>query len=282
MHHLEKAEARAVFEQVRADTASLTVGNKDLEDAVSVISGYTPSVNFEMDDILMDHPAYQAAYGKRRRAPLRPRSSQDQLRKKQSPSPTRAEARVLDKPHHVPPNDTIDTMSVPAGDVPSKSQTEEPLVSPGNKPQAEESSNTISPSDTYSHFSPSLAPAPLAISKTTQGRTIQEEGDASLVSAVESFKDQIHSAFDDRPQGQQQDHDIHLHGPQSDGDSFDQDEMISLLPVASHFDISRKPKDRNRHSHRPSISSRDNDKRKIRADDSKSASSFKSGRPSLS
>ncbi|KAL8883799.1 MAG: hypothetical protein Q9215_008010 [Flavoplaca cf. flavocitrina] len=283
MHHLEKAEARAVFEQVRADTASLTVGNKDLEDAVSVISGYTPSVNFEMDDILMDHPAYQAAYGKRRRAPLRPRSSQDQLRKKQSPSPTRAEARVLDKPHHVPPNDTIDTMSVPAGDVPSKSQTEEPLVSPGNKPQAEESSNTISPSDTYSHFSPSLAPAPLAISKTTQGRTIQEEGDASLVSAVESFKDQIHSAFDDRPQGQQQqDHDIQLHGPQSDGDSFDRDEMISLLPVASHFDISRKPKDRNRHSHRPSISSRDNDKRTIRADDSKSASSFKSGRPSLS
>ena len=65
MHHLEKAEARAVFEQVRADTASLTVGNKDLEDAVSVMSGYTPSVNFEMDDILMDHPAYQAAYGKR-------------------------------------------------------------------------------------------------------------------------------------------------------------------------------------------------------------------------
>lgn len=65
MHHLEKAEARAVFEQVRADTASLTVGNKDLEDAVSVMSGYTPSVNFEVDDILMAHPAYQAAYGNR-------------------------------------------------------------------------------------------------------------------------------------------------------------------------------------------------------------------------
>lgn len=63
MHHLEKSEARAVFEQVRADTASLTVGNKDLEDAVSVMSGYTPSVNFEIDNILMAHPAYQAAYG---------------------------------------------------------------------------------------------------------------------------------------------------------------------------------------------------------------------------
>lgn len=63
MHHLERSEARAVFEQVRADTASLTVGNKDLEDAVSIMSGYTPSVNFEMDDILMAHPAYQAAYG---------------------------------------------------------------------------------------------------------------------------------------------------------------------------------------------------------------------------
>lgn len=173
-------------------------------------------------------------------------------------------------------------MSAPAGHAPSKSLTEEQLVSPGNKPQVEESSNTISPSDTYSHFLPSLAPAPLAILKTTQGRTIQEEGDASLVSAVESFKDQIHSAFDDSPQGQEQDPDTQLHAPQSDGDSFDQDEMISLLPVASHFDISRKPKDRNRHSHQQSISSRDNDKRTIRADDAKSASSFKSGRPPLS
>lgn len=62
MHHLERAEARAVFEQVRADTASLTVGNKDLEDAASVIS-YDPSVNFEMDEILLRHPAYIAAYG---------------------------------------------------------------------------------------------------------------------------------------------------------------------------------------------------------------------------
>lgn len=58
--------------------------------------------------------------------------------------------------------------------------------------------------------------------------------------------------------------------------------MISLLPVASHFDISRKPKDRNRHSHRQSINPRDNDKCKIKADDSKSASSFNPGRPSLS
>ena len=64
MNHLERSEARAVFEQVRADTASLTVGNKDLEDdAVSIMSAYTPSVKFEMDDELMRHPAYQAAYG---------------------------------------------------------------------------------------------------------------------------------------------------------------------------------------------------------------------------
>ncbi len=62
MHHLEKSDTRAVFEQVRADTASLTVGNKDLEDAASVYS-YAPSVNFEMDEILMRHPAYKAAYG---------------------------------------------------------------------------------------------------------------------------------------------------------------------------------------------------------------------------
>lgn len=62
MQRLERAEARSVFEQVRADTASLTIGNKDLEDAASVLS-FDPSVNFEMDEILLKHPAYIAAYG---------------------------------------------------------------------------------------------------------------------------------------------------------------------------------------------------------------------------
>ena len=51
MHHLQRSEAQAVFEQV--------VGNKDL--AGSIISGYTPSINFAIDDVLMAHRAYQAA-----------------------------------------------------------------------------------------------------------------------------------------------------------------------------------------------------------------------------
>lgn len=66
MQRLERAEARSVFEQVRADTASLTVGNKDLEDTASILS-LDPSVNFEMDHILLEHPAYIAAYGHVRR-----------------------------------------------------------------------------------------------------------------------------------------------------------------------------------------------------------------------
>lgn len=69
MQRLERAEARSVFEQVRADTASLTIGNKDLEDAASVLS-FDPSVNFEMDEILLKHPAYIAAYGNVSRANL--------------------------------------------------------------------------------------------------------------------------------------------------------------------------------------------------------------------
>ncbi|KAI4252834.1 MAG: hypothetical protein L6R42_007816, partial [Xanthoria sp. 1 TBL-2021] len=281
MHHLEKSEARAVFEQVRADTASLTVGNKDLEDAVSVMSGYTPSVNFEIDNILMAHPAYQAAYGNRR-PPLPPRPSQDQVANNQSTGPTKAEAKVLDKPRDFAPDYTLDPLLDPANRALSKPQFEEPLVPQEGRPQAEESTNTSSPSDTYSHFLPSLAPAPLAISKNSQGRTNQDEGDASLASAVESFKDQIKSAFDDKPHVKKQDHDVQVHAPQGDGDSSDLDEMISLLPVASHFDISRKPKDQNRPPRRQPVSSRENDKRTIKAEDSNSVSSNKSERPSPS
>ncbi|KAL8645834.1 MAG: hypothetical protein Q9226_007118, partial [Calogaya cf. arnoldii] len=276
MHHLERSEARAVFEQVRADTASLTVGNKDLEDAVSL---YTPSVNFEMDDILMAHPAYQAAYGDGRPPlPARPSGGQSA---NPSTGPTKAEAKVLDNPRESAADYTIDSRADPAHGALSKPQTEEPSTSQEGRPRAEESTNTISPSDTYPHFSPSLAPAPLAISKNIQGRTNQDEGDTSLTSAVESFKDQIQSAFDDKPHAEKQDPDIQVRAPHSDGDSFDLDEMISLLPVASHFDISRKPRDQHRAPHRQSVSSTENkDTRTIKPEDLNSISSVKSGRPS--
>ena len=53
---LEQSESRTIIEQVRAETATLS-------DAVSV-SSFHPSVTFEMDSILMQHPAYKQAYGK--------------------------------------------------------------------------------------------------------------------------------------------------------------------------------------------------------------------------
>ncbi|KAL8994963.1 MAG: hypothetical protein Q9169_005204 [Polycauliona sp. 2 TL-2023] len=284
MHHLERSEARAVFEQVRADTASLTVGNKDLEDAVSIMSGYTPSVSFDVDDILMAHPAYKAAYGNRR-PPLPTRQSRDQVTSR-SASPSKAEVKVLDKPRDSTADYTVDPMPDRADRALSELLRKEGNVAEGNvaegkKRHVEESTNTISPSDTYSHFSPSLAPAPLAVSKSSQNQATskQEQGDVSLASAVESFKDQIQSAFSDEPLTTREDAVSLLPASKSNRDSFDLDEMISLLPVASHFDISRKPKDQDRPLPRQPVVSEENDRRRLQVDDSKSVSSVKSGQP---
>ncbi|KAL8964602.1 MAG: hypothetical protein Q9183_004343, partial [Haloplaca sp. 2 TL-2023] len=63
MNRLERAEARTVFEQVRMDTETLTIGNKGLEDDAASILSFDPSVRFDVDDILMQHPMYKATYG---------------------------------------------------------------------------------------------------------------------------------------------------------------------------------------------------------------------------
>ncbi|KAL8800936.1 MAG: hypothetical protein Q9182_004818 [Xanthomendoza sp. 2 TL-2023] len=260
MHHLEKAEARAVFEQVRADTASLTVGNKDLEDAASVLS-YDPSVNFEMDEILMRHPAYIAAYGIRHH-PLHTPPSRDPVANT-PPSPTKAEVKVLQRPY-----DRLAEV-LPDQQIPSepKSHAEQARPSPEEGSRTEESTTTISPSDTYSHFSPSLAPAPLAITKNPRDSDAHGEIDISLSSAVEAFKGQLSSAFDEPCSAEEQHSKIQVPAPHTDRDSSDLDEMISLLPVASHFDISRKPKDRNKPPRRLSIDSRENDGQTARPED---------------
>ncbi len=213
-----------------------------------------------------------------RRPPLPSRPSQHQVARDQSTSPTKAKVKVLDKPSDVSPGYPSDPFLDPANRAPSEPEIEQPTVSQ-EKPRTEDSTKTISPSDTYSHFSPSLAPAPLAISKNGQDRTNGVGGDASLVSAVETFKDQIQSVFNDKPHANMQDLDIQVHAPPSDGGSFDLDEMISLLPLASHFDISRKSRNQNRPPHGQSPSSGENDKRTFKAADSESVSSITAGRP---
>ncbi|KAL8726441.1 MAG: hypothetical protein Q9166_006719 [cf. Caloplaca sp. 2 TL-2023] len=276
IHHLEKAEAREVFEQVRADTASLTVGNKDLEDAASVLS-YDPSVIFEMDEILMRHPAYQAAYGKLRRPPLQARPSQDQIAKEPS-SPIQANAKLLDKPIGSPAGTTL---SSPPNQRDIKASQSE--VAHGKKPEGrqhtDESLNTISPSDAYSTFSTSLAPAPLAIAKNAPRSEGRRAADTSHSSAAEDFKGQHQSAFNEPATAETTKPDVQLHAPQSNRESSDL-EMISLLPLASHFDISRKPKDGDKPTHRLPVCSRNNDRRMIRQKDSRSGLSVHSGHPS--
>ena len=59
---LQRAESRRIMEHVYAETASLRTDNKDFEDSASVLS-LDPSVNFDVDSILMKSPAYQRVYG---------------------------------------------------------------------------------------------------------------------------------------------------------------------------------------------------------------------------
>lgn len=56
---LEQEESRTVMDQLRVETASLNVDS----DALSIFS-LDPSINLEVDSILMKHPAYINAYGK--------------------------------------------------------------------------------------------------------------------------------------------------------------------------------------------------------------------------
>ncbi|KAL8723779.1 MAG: hypothetical protein Q9181_007209 [Wetmoreana brouardii] len=269
MQRLERAEARSVFEQVRADTASLTIGNRDLEDAASVLS-YDPSVNFEVDDILLKHPAYIAAYGTRR--PPLPRRPSRRRRSSIASNPPKAEAKVADQPDDGP------TMPAKAGSNTTEDRTE-PMPS-----------NTLvqSPRDRQdvqrelgkpeigldTRLPVDVTASRLDIAPNVQKSDDLLEKDSSLSSAVEIFKDQLQTAFEEPvAQLEQQPPGVQVHSPHSDGEGSDIDEMITLLPLASHFNISRKPDDRNKPPHRLSIGSRNREVRTITPEDSHSVSS---------
>ncbi|MCJ1477108.1 Ankyrin-2 [Lambiella insularis] len=58
---LDQQETRSVFQQVQDSTASLQLEERDLQDAASILSE-NPSVNLDVDVILMNHPLYQRVY----------------------------------------------------------------------------------------------------------------------------------------------------------------------------------------------------------------------------
>lgn len=123
--------------------------------------------------------------------------------------------------------------------------------------------------------------------------------DPCFTSAVETFKGELSTAFDDVPKLENQGHaaqpfksqidgvtsdrgnfpsieaqspDDRSHSPQSGRGSSDFDEMITLLPLASHFNISRKSGGSSHKPRRLSADSRDKDNRTIVVEDSKSIS----------
>jgi len=55
-------ESRTIIENVRAETASLRYENGNFQDAASILS-MDPSVNFDVDSILLRSPAYMRVYG---------------------------------------------------------------------------------------------------------------------------------------------------------------------------------------------------------------------------
>lgn len=115
-------------------------------------------------------------------------------------------------------------------------------------------------------------------------------GDPPFSSAVEAFKGELSTAFDEVPEPSPQNPaDMHNNGPASDPrlpmietgypddrphssqsmGSSDIDEMITLLPLASHFNISKNTEGTSRLPRRLSADSRDRDNRTIIPEDSK-------------
>ena len=59
---LELEESRSIIENVRAETASLRLEHGNFQDTASILS-MDPSVNFDVDSILLKSPAYRRVYG---------------------------------------------------------------------------------------------------------------------------------------------------------------------------------------------------------------------------
>ncbi|KAL8705633.1 MAG: hypothetical protein Q9201_001270 [Fulgogasparrea decipioides] len=269
MQRLERAEARSVFEQVRADTASLTIGNKDLEDAASVLS-YDPSVNFEVDDILLKHPAYIAAYGTRR--PPLPRRPSQNRRSSISSSPQKAEAKVADQPNDgsttpakAASNTTEDKIEPTASITLDQSPRDGQDVQRGlGKPEI--GLDTQLPVD--------VTTSRVDIAPNTQKSGELVEKDSSLSSAAKIFKDQLQTAFEEPvAQPENEPPGVQVCSSHSDSEWSEIDEMFTSLPLPSHFNISKKPENRNKPPHRLPIGSRDQEGRTITPEDTHSVSS---------
>ncbi|KAL8650969.1 MAG: hypothetical protein Q9210_003513 [Variospora velana] len=288
---LERAEARSLFEKNRADTASLTIGNKDLEDAASVLS-FDPSVNFDMDEELLKHPRYIEAYGNVSRSILilvRTNNSKryPPLPKRPAPvqspsaasSPSQAEAQVFEPP--------LDTSADQAHDISMRQEPRlqrkpvkgGPIIVEGAD-RAEVPFKTLPPSLIHT------VPIPPVALQGAQASDAHRTGDPSFASAVEAFKGELSTAFDNVPENvgqgsvrtlvmqddgdksETQVPDVRAHSPQSERGSSDFDEMITLLPLASHFNISRNTESTSKLPRRLSADSREPDNRRTATEDS--------------
>ncbi|KAL8715445.1 MAG: hypothetical protein Q9220_000779 [cf. Caloplaca sp. 1 TL-2023] len=277
MQRLEQAEARSVFEQVRADTASLTIGNKDLEDAVSVLS-FNPSIDLDVDDILLQHPAYKAAYPNPLDLPLNDFSKSPQIQDIQSEVQA-DEVHVPERkapprpPPPPPPPRRTGRRTQPELQRPSLENPTVPL--PGDQgPSEDRRDQKVEDPKEEIHKAEGLKIDDRVLDLETGERkeeNQENEGqkleDPSLSSAVEALQLELQSAFDQAPTTSNDGPDIQVQPPQSDAGSSDTDnEMITLLPLASHFDISRKSNDHVRPPHRLSDGSRNEAVPKIQPD----------------
>ncbi|KAL9607879.1 MAG: hypothetical protein Q9167_007251 [Letrouitia subvulpina] len=225
---LEKGQTRSVFDRIRADTASLTVGNKDIPDTASVLS-LNPSVNLEQRHRL-PKPISEPS------SPIFPSS--------ETFKPTiqgLAGAHIPEEFEQEERTNHPEEVSPLLNGIDSKGKAKE---------SAKELSHTsewniaTSPSSSNTHY--------LGISN-----------EPPLESAVEAFKGQLNLAFEENsPTRLQPTFAISRH--ESDVDESDNDEMITGLPLASHFDISRKPGNRSSFQHsRGSSSSMPQDKGRV-------------------
>ncbi|KAL8966600.1 MAG: hypothetical protein Q9197_005892 [Variospora fuerteventurae] len=285
MQRLERAEARSLFEKNRADTASLTVGNKDLEDAASVLS-FAPSVNFVMDEELLKHPRYIEAYGNVSRSiliPVRTNHSKryPPLPKRPAPvqspsaasSPSQAEAQVFQPPPDTSADSAHDNSTRQEPALQRKPVKGGPAIAEGAD-KAEVPFKTLPPSLNHT------VPIPPVAVQGAQSPHAHRTEDPSFASAVEAFKGELSTAFDNVPEnvgrgpvralGMQGDGeksetqvpDVRAHSPQSERESSDFDEMITLLPLASHFNISRNTESTSKLPRRLSADSREPDHRR--------------------
>lgn len=159
------------------------------------------------------------------------------------------------------------------------------------------------PLETSQPSSNRTGPIPPVASQGAQTSDVHRTEDPSFTSAVEAFKGELSTAFDNAPgseawspavgtlvmQGDGANSetqgpsgpDILAHSPQSERGSSDFDEMITLLPLASHFNISRNSDSTRRLPRRLSADSREQDSPRTATEDSKTMrSAIQQGPPS--